>query len=81
VVASPEDRLIVVIAELVKRGWAQRLLLSQDVCHRSHLKAYAGNGYDYLIRCFLPRLRDAGIDEDSIRLMTVDNPRRLVAGA
>jgi phosphotriesterase-related protein len=80
-VASPEPRLIAVVVELVRRGWAHRLLLSQDICHRSHLKAYAGNGYDYLICCFLPKLREAGVDDASIRLMTVDNPRRLVAGA
>jgi len=81
VVASPEARLISVIVELVRRGWADRLLLSQDVCHRSHLKAYDGNGYDYLIRCFLPKLRDAGVDDEALRLMTIENPRRLLVGA
>ena len=79
-VASLESRLIPVIAELIRRGWAERLLLSQDVCHRSHLKAYGGNGYDYILCCFLGRLRDAGVGEEAIQLMTVDNPRRLLAG-
>jgi phosphotriesterase-related protein len=81
VVASPEHQLIRVLVELVRRDWARQLLLSQDVCHRSHLKAYDGNGYDYLIRCFLPKLRQAGVDDEAIALMTVANPRRLVAGA
>jgi phosphotriesterase-related protein len=80
VVASLESRLVPVIAELVRRGWAERLLLSQDVCHRSHLKAYEGNGYDYILVCFLARLREAGIDDEAIHLMTVDNPRRLLTG-
>jgi predicted metal-dependent phosphotriesterase family hydrolase len=80
VVASLESRLIPVIAELVRRGWSERLLLSQDVCHRSHLKAYDGNGYDYILSCFLPRLRDAGLDSDTLTLMTVDNPRRMLSG-
>jgi predicted metal-dependent phosphotriesterase family hydrolase len=79
-VASLESRLIPVIVELIRRGWAERLLLSQDVCHRSHLKAYGGNGYDYILDCFLGRLREAGVGEEAIQLMTVDNPRRLLAG-
>jgi phosphotriesterase-related protein len=79
-VASLESRLIPVIVELIRRGWTERLLLSQDVCHRSHLKAYGGNGYDYILVCFLNRLREAGIAEEAIQLMTVDNPRRLLAG-
>ncbi len=80
-VASLESRLVPVIVHLVRRGWAHRLLISQDVCHRSHLKAYGGNGYDYILTRFLPRLRQAGVDDAAIHQMTVDNPRRLLAGA
>jgi phosphotriesterase-related protein len=79
-VASLESRLIPVVVELLRRGWARQLLLSQDVCHRSHLKAYGGNGYDYILTCFVPRLREAGIDSDTIELMIVDNPRRMLSG-
>jgi len=79
-VAVVEARLIPVVVDLVRRGWAQRILLSQDVCHRSHLKAYGGNGYDYLLTVFLPRLRAAGIDEEAIHQMTVTNPRCVLAG-
>jgi phosphotriesterase-related protein len=79
-VASLESRLIPVIVELVRRGWAGQILLSQDICHRSHLKAYGGNGYDYILRCFLPRLRESGLDEETITRITVDNPRRVLSG-
>ena len=51
------------------------------MCHRSHLKAYGGNGYDYIPTVFLPKLRHAGLDEDALHLMMVENPRRLLAGA
>jgi predicted metal-dependent phosphotriesterase family hydrolase len=80
-VAAVESRLIPTIVELVRRGWSRQLLFSQDVCHRSLLKAYGGNGYDYILRCFLPRLRDAGIDESTLVQITVDNPRRMLSGA
>lgn len=79
-VAALESRLIPITVALIRQGWAHRLLLSQDVCHRSHLKAYGGNGYDYLLTTFVPRLRAAGVDEEAIHLMLVSNPRRVLAG-
>ena len=48
-------------ASSLARGHADRILLSQDVCHDSQLKRYGGNGYAYLDERFLPRLRDAGV--------------------
>lgn len=73
-----EGRLIENLCELLARGHAARILLSQDVCHDSQLKRYGGNGYTYLAESFLPRLRAAGVSEDELRTITVDNPRRLL---
>ena len=76
-----EGRIVDLIGELVARGHADRILLSQDVCHDSQLKAYGGNGYVYLFETFLPRLRDAGMSEATIRTMTFDNPARILTVA
>jgi phosphotriesterase-related protein len=73
-----EPRVIELLCELVARGHADRILLSQDVCHDSQLKRYEGNGYVYLAETFLPRLRDAGVTDAQIETMTVANPRRLL---
>ena len=73
-----EPRVIDLLGELVARGHADRILLSQDVCHDSQLKCYEGNGYVYLAETFLPRLRDAGVTDAQIETMTVANPRRLL---
>lgn len=73
-----EDRVVELICELLSRGHASRILLSQDVCHDSQLKRYEGNGYVYLAETFLPRLRVAGASQDEIDTMTIDNPRRLL---
>jgi phosphotriesterase-related protein len=73
-----EDRVIELLCELLSRGHADRILLSQDVCHDSQLKRYGGNGYVYLVETFLPRLRAAGVSQDEITTMTVANPRRLL---
>jgi len=73
-----EPRVIELLCELVARGHADRILLSQDVCHDSQLKRYEGNGYVYLAGACLPRLRDAGVTDAQIETMTVANPRRLL---
>lgn len=73
-----EGRLVEIVCELLAAGHARRILLSQDVCHDAQLQRYGGNGYTYLADSFLPRLRAAGVADDEIRTITVDNPRRLL---
>jgi predicted metal-dependent phosphotriesterase family hydrolase len=73
-----EGRIVDNLRELLSRGHVERILLSQDVCHDSQLKRYGGNGYTYLADTFLPRLRAAGVSDDEIHTITVDNPRRLL---
>ncbi len=73
-----EGRVVELLCELLARGHPERILLSQDVCHDSQLTRYGGNGYTYLSRVFLPRLRQAGVSDAEIETMTVENPRRLL---
>jgi predicted metal-dependent phosphotriesterase family hydrolase len=73
-----EPRVIDLILEMLARGHADRVLLSQDVCDNSQLTFYDGNGYAYLAQSFLPRLRERGVAEAEIDTMTVVNPRRIL---
>jgi phosphotriesterase-related protein len=73
-----EPRIIRLLQELLSHGHADRVLLSQDMCHNSQLRRYEGHGYTYLQETFLPRLRDAGVSPAEIDQMTVTNPRRLL---
>ena len=75
---AAEPRLVQLMVELLERGHASQMLLSQDVCHNSQLKANEGFGYTYLQQHFLPTLRTAAVGEGEIRQMTVDNPRRIL---
>ncbi|HEY3522120.1 MAG TPA: hypothetical protein VGK63_00315 [Candidatus Limnocylindrales bacterium] len=76
-----EPRVVDLLLELLSRGHADGILLSQDVCHNGQLRHYGGSGYTYLAESFLPRLRERGVDEATIRTITVDNPRRLLTVA
>jgi len=73
-----EDRTVELLGELVGRGHADRILLSQDVCNDSQLVRFGGHGYAYLTTAFLPRLRAAGISDADIETITVANARRLL---
>jgi predicted metal-dependent phosphotriesterase family hydrolase len=73
-----EGRIVDNLRELLSRGHVERILISQDVCHDAQLKRYGGHGYTYLADTFLPRLRAAGVSDDEIHTITVDNPRRLL---
>ncbi len=73
-----EPRLVEMIVELLERGYASQILLSQDVCHNRQLKAHGGFGYVYLHQHFLPTLRTAAVGEGEIRTMTIDNPARIL---
>jgi phosphotriesterase-related protein len=73
-----EPRIIDLLLELLSRGQADRILLSQDVCHNQQLRHYEGNGYTYLQETFLPRLRARGVSDTEIEQLTVLNPRRIL---
>jgi phosphotriesterase-related protein len=74
-----EGRTVELLLELLHRGHAARVLLSQDVCHNSQLRHYEGNGYTYLQTTFLPRLRAAGVSDAEIDQLTIANPRRILS--
>lgn len=63
-----------VIADLVKRGYADKILLSIDICLRSMQIPNGGNGYVHLLRHFKPMLKDVGISQRDIDKMFIDNP-------
>ncbi|HEX5588727.1 MAG TPA: hypothetical protein VFX65_00365 [Candidatus Limnocylindrales bacterium] len=73
-----EPRVIDLLLELLSRGHADRVLLSQDVCHNQQLRHYEGNGYTYLQEAFLPRLRARGASDAEIDQLTIANPRRIL---
>ncbi len=48
------------VMALVRAGCLDRILLSHDVCLKSHLRVNGGCGYTYLFEEFLPRLGRGG---------------------
>lgn len=74
------DKQIRLALEMIRRGHLERLLLSHDNCFRSHLVGYGGNGYAYIPTGFVPLLRKAGLSEEQLHVILVENPRRVLTG-
>ena len=73
-----QDRVTALLLELLEQGHAERLMLSHDLWN---IKAFAfagGTGYTHLAEHYLPALRERGVDDATIRTMTIDNPRRVL---
>lgn len=75
------DRRIAYLKVLIDAGFADRILLSHDVCQRSHLRALGGPGFTFLFEDFRPLAVAAGIDAGTLDRMHTDNPRRAVFGS
>lgn len=67
------------VAALCKEGFADRVLLSEDICMLSHLKYRNGKGYGYILETFVPMLKGRGVNDEQIHRMLVDNPARVLA--
>jgi phosphotriesterase-related protein len=71
------QRLAGLIA-LIKEGYASQLVLGMDTFVKILLRRFGGEGYCRLTNYVVPWLREVGISEDDIRLITVDNPARIL---
>lgn len=75
-----DEKRIEFLKELEDSRQLDQVVLSMDLTRKSHLAYKGGIGYSYLVEKFLPALREAGIKEESINLMLIENPKRLLGG-
>lgn len=64
------------IRDLVDGGHAERLLLSHDVCRKSHLRRCGGTGFTYLLSEFHTAFLEFGLSQELFDLFMIHNPRR-----
>ena len=43
------------------------MLVSQDVCAKIDLHRHGGNGYDHVLVRIVPRLREAGVGDETLQ--------------
>jgi phosphotriesterase-related protein len=65
--------------ELLSQGYEKQIMLSHDVCYKFFLKKYGGFGYSHIMEHILPTLRYYGVQEKQIRVMMIENPKRILS--
>ena len=63
---------------LIEAGFADRIVLAHDVFAKSRLTKYGGPGIGHILENIVPRMLEAGISENDINKMTVQNPARIL---
>jgi phosphotriesterase-related protein len=66
------------IDELIKRGYASRILVSQDICSKFHLRKFGGPGLSYVHETLIPELRSRGTTDADISKVIELNPRAIL---
>ena len=67
------------VLALIEGGFTDRVLLASDFALPADTRGNGGPGYGKTITRFVPLLREAGVDDDTLRRITSDNPRRFLA--
>ena len=63
---------------LAERGSIDQVVVSNDVCYRSHLRAFGGSGYPYCVTGFFDSLRQVGFGDQEFQTIFYDTPVRLL---
>jgi phosphotriesterase-related protein len=66
------------IAALIEAGLGGQLLISSDICRKTQLTRYGGEGYGHILSRVLPLMLARGISAEEIDLITRGTPRRLL---
>ena len=74
----PDELRAEALVRLLDEGWASRLLISSDRCHRSDLLQYGGAGYAWTWTGFAQLLRDLGVDDATWDQLTRTNPLEML---
>jgi len=68
-------------AELIRLGFSNKLLITNDICLKCMLRSRGGEGYTHIFRNIVPLIASFGIpEEDILKILLHDNPLRMLAG-
>ena len=73
----PDDKKVTMILAFLEAGYLDRLLLSAD--YNFTARSDARPGYGVTLTVFGPKLRKAGVTDEMLRKITIDNPRRFLS--
>jgi len=77
--SMPDERRVERILEMIEAGFQDNILLSTDAnCYHLRLGEPTPHNVGHTLRYFVPKMRQAGISEEAINGMLVENPKRVL---
>ena len=64
---------------LITKRYGDRLLVAQDICRKTALRTYGGEGYAHILEDVVPVMRRKGMSAAEIDAILIDNPARILA--
>ena len=62
-------------------GYANKVVVAQDICTNHRLVRYGGHGYGHILANIVPRMRRRGFSDDVVEAITVGNPASILTFA
>jgi len=78
-ITQGDSKKLEMLLAVLDAGFEDHVMLSSDFASTDELKANHGVGLGSAFVNFVPKMRYAGVKEDIIHKITVDNPRRFLA--
>lgn len=75
--ADDRERVLL-LCRLVEEGYLSQLLISNDICLKTMLHRYGGQGYHHLLTHIVPQLAAQGISPAQIAQLLRGNPARVL---
>lgn len=66
------------LKKIIKAGFINKILVSQDIADKTYLIKYGGYGYGYILKYVRPWMNHQGITNDQIKTILVDNPKNML---
>jgi phosphotriesterase-related protein len=74
-----DARNVTQVQALIEAGYAGNLMFASDLSLAAQLVHNHGAGYAKTLTVFVPKLRAAGVKDETLHQILVDNPRRFLA--
>lgn len=78
-VDMPNDgQRIGMLRALADAGHGDRMVISQDICRLTRLRAFGGHGYGHILRNVAPLMQERGFSAAQVEQVLIHTPRRLL---
>ena len=76
---KPDSTRVEYLLQLIRAGYTNRIVLSNEAAFKSCYRKYGGFGYAHILESIVPELRYKGVTEEQLNTMLVENPKTLLS--